>query len=312
MPAARFYNGCGSKETFRIRKRGEGVLVFAPKTILCLLDLSAASANVLNWTALFAGQFGAQVQILHVIWPPVPRAVSEAEGQQLLEEYEERRVELSRAIRAQADAVFGHRVSCDISVAVGHPVKVALEFIAQARPALIVLGSHGHDGMARSLLGSVAENVVRESAYPTLVVKGADLVPGRSTVKNLLCPVDLSSLATQSLDASASLAGALGARIEVLRVLPANTSETETELAALRQWVPEVVRQRCETSETVHTGDTAEQIIAFARQRAVDLVVVGVEPRRFLEYTVLGRTTERVVRHGPCSVLLLRLEPGSN
>jgi nucleotide-binding universal stress UspA family protein len=50
----------------------------------------------------------------------------------------------------------------------------------------------------------------------------------------------------------------------------------------------------------------------FARQHAADLIVVVAEPRKFLEFSVLGRTIERTVRHGPCSVLLLRLEARSN
>ena len=164
---------------------------FAPKTILSLIDLSQASANVLKWTMLFAEKFGSEVQILHAMWPPVPRAVTEAERQQLLGEFEERRVELQRAIRAHADEVFGNQIRCVIAVGVGHPVKVVLDGINQVRPELIVLGSHGHDGMARSLMGSVAENVVRESAFPTLVVKGSDLAPGQQTLSRLLCPVDL-------------------------------------------------------------------------------------------------------------------------
>ena len=285
---------------------------FAPKKILSLIDLSPASANVLKWTRLFAEKFGSRVQILHAMWPPVPRAVSEAEGEQLLGEFEERRVELRRAIRAQADEVLGNRIHCDIEVGVGHPVKVVLDGISQMRPDLIVLGSHGHDGMARSLMGSVAENVVRESAFPTLVVKGADLAPGQQTLSRLLCPVDLTQSAAAFLDASAGLASSFGATLEVFRVLPDGAADVEQEMGRLQQWVPDMVRQRCPIFETVHTGDTAEQIVIFARQRGVDVMVVGVEPRRFLEYTVLGRTTERVVRHGPCSVLLLRLEPSSN
>jgi nucleotide-binding universal stress UspA family protein len=285
---------------------------FAPKTILSLIDLSQASANVLKWTRLFAEKFGSEVHILHAMWPPVPRAVSEAEGEHLLGEFEERRVELQRAIRAQADEVFDNQMRCEIGVGVGHPVKVVLDGIGQLRPELIVLGSHGHDGMARSLMGSVAENVVRESAFPTLVVKGSDLAPGQATLNRLLCPVDLTQSAAEFLDASASLASSLGATLEVFRVLPDGAADVEQEKDRLQQWVPDIVRQRCAISEAVQTGDTAEQIVMVARQRAVDLIVVGVEPRRFLEYTVLGRTTERVVRHGPCSVLLLRLEAQSN
>ena len=285
---------------------------FAPKTMLCLLDLSPASASVLQWTGLFAEKFGAETHILHAMWPPVPREVSEAEGEQLQGEYEERRVELGRSIRAQAESVLGNRIRYQVAVGVVHPVKVVLDFIGQLHPDLIVLGSHGHDGMARSLLGSVAENVVRESAFPTLVVKGADLVLGPGALKTLLCPVDLTNLATQCLEASLDLARVFGARIDVLRVLPEGTADAENELNMLRQWVGEVVRPSSPVSETLRIGETAEQIIIFARQRAADLVVVGAERRKFLEFTVMGRTTERVVRHGPCSVLLLRLDSRSN
>lgn len=283
---------------------------FTPKTVLCLLDLSPASANVLHWTRLFAEKFGSEVQVLHIIWPPVPRTVTEEEGERLLEEYEERRVELCRSIRAQVDEVFGNRIRYDVAVGVGHPVKVVLGFIMQFRPELIVLGSHGHDGMARSLMGSVAENVVRESPFPTLIVKGTDL--GQMTLTRLLCPVDLSGMGTQCLDASAGLARVFGAKLDVLRVLPDPAADEQGEMERLQQWVPEIVRERCPIVETVHSGETAEQIVMFARQHAVDLIVLGVEPQKFLEYTVLGRTTERVVRHGPCSVLLLRLEAASN
>jgi len=227
---------------------------FAPKTILSLIDLSQATANVLQWTRLFAEKFGSEVQILHAMWPPVQRAVTQEEGEHLLEEFEERRVELRRAIRDQADEVFRKQIPCEVGIGVGHPVKVVLDGIAQSRPDLIILGSHGHDGMARSLMGSVAENVVRESAFPTLVVKGPDLSAGQQTLNRQLCPVDLTQSAAEFLDTSANLARAFGATLDVLRVLP----------------------------------------------------------RRFLEFSVLGRTTERVVRHGPCSVLLLRLEPRSN
>jgi nucleotide-binding universal stress UspA family protein len=282
---------------------------FAPKTILSLIDLSPASAQVLTWTRLMAEKFGAEVKVLHVIFPPVPHSVTQEENAVLQEEYEQRREELRRSVRAQAAEVFGHVVKYDVGIGVGHPVKVVLDTIAQMKPELIVLGSHGHDGMARSLMGSVAENVVRESAYPTLVVKGAELLP--DALRKLLCPVDLTNLASQSLDVSASMARAFGAGLDVLRVV-SEGGDVEGELKSLREWVGEVVGKRCPVSENVLVGDTAEQIVMFARQHAADLIVVVAEPRKFLEYTVLGRTTERAVRHGPCSVLLLRLEARSN
>ncbi|MGZ4818411.1 MAG: universal stress protein [Terriglobales bacterium] len=280
---------------------------FKPAIILALVDLSPATGDVLAWTRLFAEKTSAKVRILHVIWPPATRLGSQEEGAILLDEFEERRLDLRGSIKAHAQELLAD-IPFEMEVGVGHPVKVALETIAALRPGLIVLGSHGHDGITRSLLGSVAENVVRESAFPTLIVKATDIEPA---LKTILCPVDLGDVAAQSLDTAAEMARVFGARLDVLRVLPQGPNADE-ELKAMRQWVPEIVAQRCPTSESVHTGDTAEQIVVFARQHDSDLIVVGAEPRRFLEFTVLGRTTERVVRHGPCSVLVVRLEPRSN
>src|ERR671922_10029 len=96
---------------------------------------------------------------------------------------------------------------------------------------------------------------------------------------------------------SAALSGKQGMSFKpesILALVDLSPSSAESELSAMRQWVPEVVAQRCRASETVRAGDTSEQIVVFARQHSSDLIVVGAEPRRFLEFTVLGRTTERV------------------
>ncbi len=281
---------------------------FVARNILSLVDLSQATAGVLSWTRLLAAKLAAEVKVLHVMWPPVPRQVGEAEGEHLAEEFEERREELRRALRAQVSTLFRKDIHYDIAIGVGHPVRAVLSAIEQLAPELVVLGSHGDDGMARSLMGSVAENVVRESTRSTLVVKGMELPPDQQRLNTLLCPVDVSSSSAEALEAATSLARSLGASLEVLRVLPGQAGSQESEVTRLKKWIEPIVRQRCPTAATVHFGDTAEQIVLFARQHSADLVVLGTEPRRFLEFSVLGRTAERVVRHGPCSVLLLRLQ----
>ena len=54
----------------------------------------------------------------------------------------------------------------------GHPAEKILEFAEQEDIDLIVMGTLGKTGLERFLLGSVAENVVRHSKIPVLVVKG--------------------------------------------------------------------------------------------------------------------------------------------
>lgn len=53
----------------------------------------------------------------------------------------------------------------------GHPAEKILEFAEQEGIDIIVMGTLGKTGLERFLLGSVAENVVRHSKIPVLVVK---------------------------------------------------------------------------------------------------------------------------------------------
>lgn len=55
----------------------------------------------------------------------------------------------------------------------GDPVDALVQFAKEERIDLIVLGSHGHRGLTRMLLGSVAEGIVRQAPCPVLVCKPA-------------------------------------------------------------------------------------------------------------------------------------------
>ncbi|HEV8021324.1 MAG TPA: universal stress protein, partial [Candidatus Lustribacter sp.] len=52
----------------------------------------------------------------------------------------------------------------------------------QSDADLIVLGSHGRQGLERFFIGSVAEHVVRNSPLPVLVVRTNESVPDAETV----------------------------------------------------------------------------------------------------------------------------------
>jgi len=54
----------------------------------------------------------------------------------------------------------------------GHPADRIMKFAEQEDMDLIVMGTLGRTGLDRFLLGSIAENVVRHSKTPVMVVKG--------------------------------------------------------------------------------------------------------------------------------------------
>lgn len=279
---------------------------FAPKQILCPVDLSPASNAVLSWARLIAEVSGARVELIHADWSEPPRYFTEGQLATLDAEAASRRQMLEREVQNLAQKFLGSRISFTVSVVEGDAIEVVLKHLTQSPPDLVVMGSHGRSGVARILLGSVAENVVREADCPTLIVKGREIPFGLDHLQRMLCPVNLTDASRECLETASGVATALGAELSVLQAVEDDSPHADAARQQLCQWVPEDVRGHCHMSEVVLKGDAAEQIILFARREKTDLIVLGAEHKSFLEFSLLGRTTERVLRHGPSSVLLLR------
>ena len=277
-------------------------LRFAPKNILCPLDLSAASRTVLNWARMFAETYQAKLELLHAEWSEYPPYFLPSQEAELEARTDQHRAALGQELAKLAKEALGPNLSPEITVLEGPAVEVILNRVASAKPDLIVMGSHGRSGISRLRLGSVAENVVRATLTPTLVVKA--LADGQSAkISRVLCPVNLTEGGHRCLELSAQVAGAFGAQLVVLHAVEEGTFDLSSKHQELCQWVPAEVRGHCDLVEVVRHGNAAEQILLTARDRGVDLIIIEAGHRPFLDFTILGTTTERVIRHADSAVL---------
>ncbi len=277
---------------------------FAPKAILCPVDLSTASAAVLSWARLFANAFNSEVEVLHARWSEPPRYFLEDQVGKMAAEEKSQSKNLSRSLQQAVRRALGPKMKFKVLVKEGPAVQVILEHVSKKHPDLIVMGSHGHSGVSRLLMGSVAENVVREAGIPVLIVRGMPLSGAQVDLQRVLCPVEVSDQSRDCALVAGRIAKHMHATLQVMHVVEGSEPD-EKARQRLCDWIPEDTRARCRVSEVVGGGNPAEQIILFARQHAIDLIVLGAVPHRFLEFGTLGRTPERVMRHSPCSVLLL-------
>lgn len=275
------------------------------KNILCPIDMSPVSESILRWAGLFARTFNANLEILYADWWEPPRYFTEAQIQDLSRQEQEGEATLWRELEGISRTVLGQLVPYKVTVVEGYPAQQILGRAKKLMTDLIVMGSHGRTGIARFRLGSVAEDIVRAAVSPVLIVKSVK-DPGHSpTIGNILCPINFTSLSQQCLELSAELACTFGAKLWVVHATEHKDAVAEEIRRRICDWVPQEARERCEISEVVRTGDAAEQIVLMARECSTDLMVMGAQHRPFLEFTTLGTTTERVMRHSLASVLVV-------
>jgi len=60
------------------------------------------------------------------------------------------------------------------------------------------------------------------------------------------------------------------------------------------------------TITEVRTGGPAREIVAYAKDAGIDLIVMGSHGRGFIKGLLMGKVAETVVRIAPCPVLTIR------
>ena len=106
------------------------------------------------------------------------------------------------------------------------------------------------------------------------------------------------------------LAEAADATVHVLFVVDATVTDRAHEEflrergeSITNEWVVEATRRGLAATAAVRTGLVHEEIVAYATDNAVDLVVVGTSGRGGIERHLLGSVADRVVRTSPVPVM---------
>lgn len=171
--------------------------------------------------------------------------------------------------------------------------------IREARKAdLVIMGSHGREGLSRALLGSVAEAVVRDAPAPVLVVKS-----GPKPVESVLAPVNLAPYSRKGLTLAAKAAAGLGAQLTVLFVAEEKGRGPNPRffLNAMLESLPQRLRKAVKPRIIIRAGDPLREILAESKRHG--LLVLAAHRKSLLSDLVLGTTVERVLRHATVPVL---------
>lgn len=277
------------------------------RNILLTTDFSACSQGTVPYARSLAQLHGSTVHLLHVLDPEpttghlIPDIDSEDEDATA-------RTEMQALASSDALKDIPHTQSLKPGVV----WDVVSEMIGDLGIDLVIVGTHGGHGLRHFVLGSVAEQILRNASCPVLSI-GPDirrrgLADGKITT--ILCATDLSPASGNVFDHSLNLARASDAKLILLHAVDADgaaenqleqlTSDAKRRLLNLIEGCSDL---HCRV--TVDCGPAANTILSKADEFSADLIVMGAHGGGLGAAHIPWTVVHQVVSNALCPVVTL-------
>ena len=291
------------------------------RLVLVPLDGSTTAEEALPVAAAIAHRDGLRL-LLVAVHEPLPALRSL--GEELDIELEKQRgAQLEDYLKWAANSVATtHGVEPSWTLLRGSPARSLAQQARARNASLIIMTTHGHSGLSRFWLGSVADQLLRRVSTPVLLLHPKR--QGRSEFRHVLVALDGSQQAESVLNGAVdfgslmpevhySLLRVVEPPIPVitrLAVYPRPIKSVERQEAHARAELDTLAESLRERGVSVRTQvlvgrNVAEAIVEDACAQAADLIVVGTHGACGLERMVLGSVADKVIRAAPQAVLVV-------
>jgi nucleotide-binding universal stress UspA family protein len=299
-------------------------------SILVPLDGSPAGEHALPFALSIARHGDVPIDLLHVHVPLAPMYAEAAAGLEAT---------LDPRIREQEQAYLdgiAHRLKNHSSSRIGvrlvdGRVVDSIRDWAQSRATdLIVMTTHGRGPLSRFWLGSVADQLVRRSPVPVLLVPphgNVSDLPNEPVRSHILIPLDGAESAEQVIEPAISVGRLMGAVYTLLRVVEpligvgydpvtiayevqdehASAQKRQDAQIYLDRVADRLRQQSLQINTCVRVGhQPAAVILEQAASEGVTLIALQTQGRRGLSRVLLGSVADKVIRGATVPVLVLR------
>jgi nucleotide-binding universal stress UspA family protein len=181
------------------------------------------------------------------------------------------------------------------------PYRLIVDAAGEKMVDMIIIGRRGRTGLMKVLMGSVTVKVIGHAPCKVLVVPKA----ARIEYRNLLVAADGSEHSIAAASEAIGIAKRCGSNI-----IAVSAGNSEGELADAKTNVGRVVEMAEKDGIPVQAltpiGKPHDVIVETAGGRAVDLIVMGTYGETGLRKLLMGSTTEKVIGHAACAVLVIK------
>lgn len=299
-------------------------------SLLVPLDGSEFSERTLPLARGLARATGASLHLAHVHVSHSPdhflgHTQFQWEGLDL-DEYDQRhRAQEETYLARVLERVHDDGTRVDTALLEGNVAQKIAEHADTVGADLILITTHGHTGVSRMWLGSVADTLVRTTHLPLLVLhpgEHGNVPPAVLTFQNILVPLDGSDLALSILDPVKELASATDAQITLAhvvsstaivgsRLLPLLPDDIGPAMKRAVAYLDERAEELREEGFPVETRVVEHEIPAkalcwMAKDAGADLIAIATHGYGGVKRAVLGSVADKVLRGSPLPLLVQR------
>lgn len=269
------------------------------KTLLLATDGSPFSDGAVQEAIFFGQACRARVVVLHVVH--IEAESIRAANSTIMQRQQEMAPYLDQIRKMARDSGVEIEV---VVVGTGSPEKTIVEQARLRKADAILMGRHGKTGRLSLLVGSMTAKVIGQGFPRVLVVPKDFLITGT----HVLLALDDSPNSRLAVREALSL-GRTCATLQRLTVMSV-VKKDDKQLRA-RKMVEDVCA-RCRQEELrvacdslVQAGNPVELIVQAARERKVDMILIGGRGKSFMGKMFMGRVTENVIGRAHCAVLVV-------
>ena len=283
------------------------------ENVLVATDFSLLSEPALLWAKAIARRYGSELYVTHVISPAETALVPPeywGSTQEAIEEAAAREMEgLDTNLRGVAHKMLLQHGGVWESIS---------EAIEKFRIDLVVMATHGREGLGRLIMGSIAEEVFRQVPCPVLTVgpKVTAQVIGGPEFRQILLATKFGPESLAAARYAVALAQEFETGLTLLNVMDEKDFEPPTDpqvvlqnrIGRLHKVIPSDAEPWCEPQYMVEFGKASAQILNVAQERNADLIVLGA---KFAGHGgaathLASAAAHTVVSHATCPVLTVR------
>jgi nucleotide-binding universal stress UspA family protein len=296
--------------------------------ILVPLDGSPLAQSVLPYVMALAKGFHSRVILFHVAETALDHEAPEQKA------YADETVERVRPLAENylagvADEFRKEGIDVEIKVVKGRAAAQIVGYAEQEDVGLIALSTHGRSGLARLVMGSGIDKILRACEQPVLLVRPRDEAAGGEAagrLSKIIVPLDGSNAAEAALPFAEELAKTLGLEIILIQVIGIETTVHFGSMAPDSWPVPSDVLQQLDVVASgyltglakqfkarglmvqweVLRGSAGPRIVEFAKETPDCMVAMTTHGRSGFRRWVMGSVTDGVVRHTGEPVLVMR------